>query len=152
MPKLPEFDRYMNWLCETLGHRDRHRGVADYSRGLMLPIEWVSPRLQLDEGCYWIVDDTGLPKKGEHSVGVARQYCGELGKNENCQVAVSLSLASHRGSIPISWQLYLPKEWTDDKARCAKVGVPKSVYPSRCASPPSMTSRSNSYVRRRRRG
>ena len=71
---------------------------------------WVAPHLQLSEECYWIVDDTGFPKQGEHSVGVARQYCGQLGKQDNCQVAVSLSLASACASLPIAYRLYLPKE------------------------------------------
>ena len=56
----------------------------------------------------WILDDTGFPKKGRHSVGVARQYCGQLGKQDNCQVAVSLSLANHAASLPVAWRLYLP--------------------------------------------
>ena len=53
----------------------------------------------------WIIDDTGFPKKGRHSVGVARQYCGQLGKRDNCQVAISLSLANHAASLPIAWRL-----------------------------------------------
>jgi len=57
----------------------------------------------------WIVDDTGFPKKGTHSVGVSRQYCGQVGKQENCQVAVSLSVASDHVSLPIAWRLYLPE-------------------------------------------
>jgi len=75
----------------------------------------------------WIVDDTGFPKKGEHSVGVARQYCGQLGKQENCQVAVSLSVANHHASLPVAYRLYLPDEWAEDKARRHKAGVPKEV-------------------------
>src|SRR5580765_3394147 len=75
----------------------------------------------------WIIDDTGFPKKGEHSVGVARQYCGQLGKQDNCQVAVSLSLANHAASLPIAWRLYLPLEWTTDAARCATAGIPERV-------------------------
>lgn len=59
----------------------------------------------------WIVDDTGYPKKGTHSVGVARQYCGQIGKQDNCQVAVRVSVASARSSLPIGYQLYLPREW-----------------------------------------
>src|SRR3954462_5413214 len=59
----------------------------------------------------WIIDDTGFPKKGRHSVGVARQYCGQLGKQDNCQVAVSLSLANDGGSLPVAFDLYLPEEW-----------------------------------------
>jgi SRSO17 transposase len=59
----------------------------------------------------WILDDTGFPKKGAHSVGVARQYCGQLGKQDNCQVAVSLSLANDLASLPVAFDLYLPEEW-----------------------------------------
>src|SRR6186997_2406815 len=75
----------------------------------------------------WIIDDTGFPKQGRHSVGVARQYCGQLGKQDNCQVAVSLSLANHDASLPVAYQLYLPKEWAADRARRRKAGVPKEV-------------------------
>src|SRR5258708_5835611 len=89
--------------------------------------DWVLPHLGLDEGCYWIIDDTGCPKKGTHSVGVARQYCGQLGKQDNCQVAVSLSLASVRGSLPVGYQLYLPKDWAADLVRRKKAGLPDSV-------------------------
>jgi len=59
----------------------------------------------------WVIDDTGFPKKGTHSVGVAHQYCGQLGKSDNCQVAVSLSVTTRHSSLPIAWQLYLPQEW-----------------------------------------
>ena len=76
----------------------------------------------------WIIDDTGIPKKGSHSVGVQHQYCGQLGKQANCQVAVSLSLANHHGSLPVAFQLYLPKtSWADDAARRRKAGVPEDV-------------------------
>lgn len=75
----------------------------------------------------WIVDDTGYPKKGKHSVGVARQYCGQLGKQDNCQVAVSVSLANESGSLPIAYQLYLPQEWAEDKVRRRKAGVPEHI-------------------------
>lgn len=75
----------------------------------------------------WIVDDTAFPKKGNHSVGVARQYCGVLGKQENCQVSVSLSVANEAVSVPVAYRLYLPEEWTEDRMRCWNAGVPKVV-------------------------
>jgi SRSO17 transposase len=75
----------------------------------------------------WIVDDTGFPKKGTHSVGVARQYCGQLGKQDNCQVAVSLSVATHHASLPVAWRLYLPESWTRDGERRKTAGVPAAV-------------------------
>lgn len=75
----------------------------------------------------WIVDDTGFPKKGRHSVGVARQYCGQLGKQDNCQVAVSLSVATAEASLPVAWRLYLPEGWTGDIERRARAGVPEDV-------------------------
>jgi SRSO17 transposase len=74
-----------------------------------------------------IIDDTGLPKKGRHSVGVKPQYCGQLGKEANCQVAVSLSIANHFASLPVGYRLYLPKEWADDRGRRERVGVPESI-------------------------
>lgn len=168
MDEVADFDRYLEHLCTGLGRTNRHAGLMDYCRGLMLPIarksveplaahldplhvaakhqslhhfvaqsdwsdteilsrvrDWVVPTLQLERGSYWIIDDTGHPKQGKHSVGVARQYCGQLGKTDRCQLAVSLSLGSEAGSLPIAYQLYLPKDWSDDKARRAKAGVPE---------------------------
>jgi len=76
----------------------------------------------------WVVDETGMVKKGRHSVGVARQYCGRVGKTENCQVAVSLSVATATASLPIAWRLYLSEEeWANDPLRRAAAGVPKEV-------------------------
>ena len=70
----------------------------------------------------WIIDDTSFPKKGKHSVGVSHQYCGQLGKQANCQVAVTLSLANHHASLPVAYQLYLPKTWAqDDERRCKAI-------------------------------
>jgi SRSO17 transposase len=75
----------------------------------------------------WIVDDTGFPKKGKHSVGVTRQYCGQVGKQDNCRVAVSLSVATGSSSLPIAYRLYLPKEWAEDGERREKTEVPEEV-------------------------
>jgi SRSO17 transposase len=75
----------------------------------------------------WIIDDTSFAKKGRHSVGVARQYCGRLGKEDNCQVAVSLSIANGHASLPVSYRLYLPQEWAGDRARLDKAGVPDEI-------------------------
>jgi hypothetical protein len=75
----------------------------------------------------WIVDDTGFPKKGTHSVGVARQYCGQVGKQDNCRVAVSLSVATWNASLPVGYRLYLPKEWAGDAERREETEVPKEV-------------------------
>jgi SRSO17 transposase len=90
--------------------------------------EQVLPVLQNhEEVVAWIVDDTGFPKKGKHSVGVTRQYCGQVGKQENCRVAVSLSVATWTASLPIAYQLYLPKEWAEDTGRREKAEVPEEV-------------------------
>jgi SRSO17 transposase len=75
----------------------------------------------------WIVDDTGFPKKGTHSVGVTRQYCGQLGKQENCRVAVSLSVTTEHASLPIAWRLYLPEIWAKDRERRTETGVPEAI-------------------------
>jgi len=91
-------------------------------RELVLPAIESSGRIEA-----WIVDDTGFPKKGVHSVGVARQYCGRLGKQDNCQVAVSLSVANHTASLPIAYQLYLPEEWAGATARRAQAHVPETI-------------------------
>ena len=75
----------------------------------------------------WIVDDTGFPKKGTHSVGVARQYCGQVGKQDNCRVAVSLSVSTNTASLPIAWRLYLPEAWAHDAERRQQAGVPEQI-------------------------
>jgi SRSO17 transposase len=89
-----------------------------------------------ETGYYWIIDDTGFPKKGRHSVGVARQYCGQIGKQDNCHVAVSLSIATQRCSLPIAWH---PKEWIDDRERARGAGIPDDPgFPDQaadCAGP-----------------
>ncbi len=112
-------------------HQALHHFVAkaEWSHDEMLRrvSQWVIPKMDFTEGGWWIIDDTGFPKKGRHSVGVTRQYCGMLGKQDNCQVAVSISLASNQGSLPVAWQLYLPEDWAADPRRRAKAGVPQEV-------------------------
>jgi len=75
----------------------------------------------------WVIDDTGMPKKGRMSVGVARQYCGQLGKQDNCQVAVTISLVNTVMSVPSAYRLYLPEAWAKDRRRCGEAGIPKEV-------------------------
>lgn len=90
--------------------------------------EMVLPAMQRHEAVLaWVIDDTGFPKHGKHSVGVSHQYCGQSGKQDNCQVAVSLSLANHHASLPVAYRLYLPKGWADDQARRTKAGVPDEI-------------------------
>ncbi len=112
-------------------HQSLHHFVAkaEWSDSELLRrvCQWVVPQMDFQSGGWWIIDDTAFPKKGTHSVGVARQYCGMLGKQDNCQVAVSVSLACEHGSLPVAWQLYLPEEWATDPARREQAGVPDEV-------------------------
>ncbi len=118
-------------LHASAKHQSLHHFVAKAewsAEGLLRRVaQWVVPKMDFSEGGWWIIDDTGFPKKGRHSVGVARQYCAMLGKQDNCQVAVSVSLASAQGSLPVAWQLYLPEDWAADPARRAKACVPEAV-------------------------
>ena len=113
-------------------HQSMHHFIADapWEAAAVLRIarEWVlEPMAQHGPMAAWIVDDTAFPKKGQHSVGVARQYCGVLGKQENCQVAVSVSMANDAVSLPVAYQLYLPESWARDRRRRRAVGVPDAV-------------------------
>lgn len=118
-------------LHASARHQALHHFVAkaqwSHTEMLRRVAQWVVPKMDFRPGGWWIIDDTGFPKKGRHSVGVARQYCGVLGKQDNCQVAVSVSLASDQGSLPVAWQLYLPEDWAADTQRRAKAGVPEEV-------------------------
>jgi SRSO17 transposase len=113
-------------------HQSLHHLVAkaDWSDEVMLTTvrQQVMPAIERHGAVRaWIIDDTGFPKKGTLSVGVARQYCGQLGKQDNCQVAVSLSVANDHASLPIAYRLYLPEAWADDPARRGRAGVPDDV-------------------------
>lgn len=113
-------------------HQSMHHFIAkaDWSDEAMLAAvrARVLPAITRHGGLRaWIIDDTGLPKKGVHSVGVARQYCGQLGKQDNCQVAVTLSVANDHAGLPIAYRLYLPEDWAADPVRRQKAGVPAEV-------------------------
>jgi len=170
VPYEAELKHYLEDLCSTLGHQNRHAPFQGYCKGLMLSIDrksveplaahidpgnvrsrhqslhhfvaeapWSDRKLLdgvtqkvleasgMQQRWHWIIDDTGMPKKGKESVGVSHQYCGQLGKQANCQVAVSVSMATQTMSLPLAYQLYLPKGWVDDSARRAKVGVPEEI-------------------------
>ena len=121
----------MDPLHASAKHQSMHHFVAksEWSDEQMLRrvAQWVVPHMDMTDGGFWIIDDTGFPKKGKHSVGVTRQYCGVLGKQDNCQVAVSVSLACEKGSLPVAWQLYLPRSWAEDAQRRRKAGVPEEI-------------------------
>ena len=113
-------------------HQSMHHFVAeapwDATAMLRVARDWVlGPLVRHGPVAAWIVDDTAFPKKGQHSVGVARQYCGVLGKQENCQVAVSVSVANEAVSLPVAYQLYLPESWTGDRRRRRAAGVPDRI-------------------------
>jgi DDE superfamily endonuclease len=92
--------------------------MLDKARELVLPVIECGGPIEA-----WIIDDTGFPKKGRHSVGVTRQYCGQLGKQDNCQVAVTLSLASRDASLPVAYRLDLPEDW----AKCVEKGLHRGL-------------------------
>jgi len=113
-------------------HQSLHHVVADapWSDEAVLnrSLDSVIPAmLRRDPVVAWVVDDTGFPKKGRESVGVARQYCGQVGKQDNCRVAVSLSVTTEKASIPVAYRLYLPQSWIEDRERRKKTGVPDSI-------------------------
>jgi SRSO17 transposase len=107
---LQQFVSQSPWPWEPVWERMAHR----VERAFPTPLAWV-------------IDDTGFPKKGQHSVGVARQYSGTLGKVGNCQVATSLHRTDSRGSSPLGFRLYLPEEWTGNRQRRTLVGVPEEI-------------------------
>jgi SRSO17 transposase len=113
-------------------HQSLHHLVADapWNDDAVLDrcLETVVPALlRRDPVAAWVVDDTGFSKKGRESVGVARQYCGQVGKQDNCRVAVSLSVTTQEASMPVAFRLYLPESWVEDRKRRKKTGVPDSI-------------------------
>jgi SRSO17 transposase len=113
-------------------HQALHHVVADapWSDEAVLDrcMDFVIPAmLRRDPVVAWVVDDTGFPKNGRESVGVARQYCGQVGKQDNCRVAVSLSVTTEKASMPVAFRLYLPESWVKDYERREKTGVPDSI-------------------------
>ena len=113
-------------------HQSMHHFVAnapwEAAAVLRVARDWVlAPMAHHGPIAAWIVDDTAFPKKGRHSVGVARQYCGVLGKQENCQVAVSVSVANEAVSVPVAYRLYLPESWARDRRRRRAAGVPEDL-------------------------
>ena len=120
-------------LAETVGDatpRSLQRLLSEAPWETMPVIDalqgYLAPRLTAPEGVF-VLDETGFPKKGTKSVGVARQYCGTLGKVGNCQLGVFLAYVAERGHALVDARLYLPREWTDDPERCRAAGVPADV-------------------------
>jgi SRSO17 transposase len=113
-------------------HQSLHHVVADapWSDEAVLDrcLDTVIPALlRRDPIVAWVVDETGFPKKGRESAGVARQYCGQVGKQENCRVAASLSITTEKASMPVAFRLYLPETWIVDRGRRQKTGVPSGT-------------------------
>ncbi len=111
--------RLLHFLTDSeWSDRDVRRIAAQYA------ISEMSPRAPIDS---WIVDDSGWLKQGRHSVGVQRQYTGSAGKITNCQIGVSLTLANRLDHVPIDFELYLPKSWTEDVARRREARIPDEI-------------------------
>ena len=113
-------------------HQSLHHVVADApwsDEAVLRRVRDYALAAMMDQGpvVAWVVDETGFVKKGTHSVGVARQYCGQVGKQENCRVAVSLSVTTATASLPVAWRLYLPQSWAQDQERRETAGVPKEI-------------------------
>src|SRR3972149_6103670 len=113
-------------------HQSMHHFVADapWDAAAVLRVarEWVlGPMARHGAVAAWIVDDTAFPKKGQHSVGVARQDCGVLGQQDNCQGAGGGSVANAAVSLPVAYQLYLPEAWASDRRRRRAAGGPPGL-------------------------
>jgi SRSO17 transposase len=116
------------------GHDQLQHFIASTARDdgpLWTVLAQQADRLVGGPDAYLVIDDTALPKKGTLSVGVARQYCGQLGKQANCQSLVSLTLARDEVPVPVGLRLFLPDEWVGDAERCARAGVPETDVTAR---------------------
>src|SRR5256885_16054636 len=128
-------------FAPLFGRKEAQRRSEQYVRGLLVQqtdrrnaenvaemIAGATPRtlLTTPEGVF-VIDESGFPKQGRKSVGVARQYCGTLGKVGSCQLCVFLSYVSARGHALVDKRLYLPPAWIDDPARCRAAGVPEEI-------------------------
>src|SRR5918998_5306669 len=122
------------WRLGLSGHDQLHHFISSpaWDDGpLWTALAREADRLVGGAEAVLVVDDTALPKKGELSVGVARQYCGQLGKKASCQALVSLTLAGREVPVPVGLRLFLPERWTGDPARCAAAGVPEAEVVAR---------------------
>jgi len=131
-----ELGRWLKPFLEHLGHKARQRMCPLYVAGLIGPALEAELLVQADKlvggnDAILVIDDTAIPKKGKHSVGVAAQYASALGKTANCQTLVSLTLA--RGEVPVTvaLRLFLPESWTSDRTRLKRVGVPAEHWAER---------------------
>src|SRR5712675_1467062 len=135
------FAVFVERLSDVIGHRDRAGPLRDYCAGLLAggerksvePLAAITAPARVSAQHQSLLHFVGQAPwsdeavLGKNSVGVARQYCGQLGKQDNCQTAVSLSIANRHGSLPIAYRLYLPKEWAGDEDRRRRAGVPGDV-------------------------
>src|SRR5216683_1366024 len=108
------FEKYVDALASVIGHADRIGPLHDYCTGLILP----GDRKSVEP----LAAKTDPSRMAAH-----HQYCGQLGKQANCQVAVTLSIANHHASLPVAYRLYLPKDWAEDDVRRKKAHIPATV-------------------------
>src|SRR5574338_518030 len=114
------FTQFMTPLIVSLGRSERRVAASRYVQGLLMP----GHRKSIEP---WVVDEVGWVKQGQHSVGVAHQYCGAVGKQANCQVSVEVVVSDGWVAAPMGGRLYLPEHWVKDRRRCQQAGVPEEI-------------------------